>query len=292
LAGVVALSLFGSAGVGFQLQAHLGLAGPAAHQLRQCAARRWERWGSFERTVSTLQGEETVSLRRRGAIVHALKLGLGNRRAASQLLSGMVTPEWRSAAERGAAGNGSLLWPVESGWYVRGYGSGEDGYHLAVDIMGPRGSDVRAAAAGIVGYAGNGVRGFGNLVMLIHPGGWVTAYAHNDAHHVVAGERVARGQPIAALGNTGISRGPHVHFEFMHGGRNCDPVPLFRPGVRHRPGHLGALAQALWPAGAPRPVEVRCEPRRAHPHSRWVDAETAHTKAQRDRPSGPELAGR
>jgi murein DD-endopeptidase MepM/ murein hydrolase activator NlpD len=203
--------------------------------------------------------------------MHAMKLGLGTRRVASQLLGGHVAPEWQRAAEAGEPGDGTLLWPVRDGWFVRGYGSGEGGYHLAVDIMGERGSDVLAAAPGIVGYSGHALRGYGNLVMLVHPGGWVTMYAHNERNHVVAGQRVKRGQPIADLGNTGISRGPHVHFEFIHAGQNCDPLALFRPGVRHRPGHLSAIEPLTWRSDEAPPRGVRCAPRRKHPRSRWDD---------------------
>ena len=63
----------------------------------------------------------------------------------------------------------TLRWPVPRGWFVRGYGSGEGGYHRAVDVAGEIGSDVVAAAGGIVGYAGDQVRGYGNLILIVHP---------------------------------------------------------------------------------------------------------------------------
>ncbi|MEZ4287710.1 MAG: M23 family metallopeptidase [Polyangiales bacterium] len=78
--------------------------------------------------------------------------------------------------------------------------------------MGKIGWNVRAAAPGIVGYAGDGIRGYGNTVLVIHPGGWVTMYAHNSVNFVVAGQRVDKGSILAEVGSTGISRGPHVHF--------------------------------------------------------------------------------
>ncbi|MBK8592341.1 MAG: M23 family metallopeptidase, partial [Sandaracinaceae bacterium] len=128
---------------------------------------------------------------------------------------------------------GTLRWPVTNGRFVRGYGSGEQGYHLAVDIAGDIGWNVRAAAPGLVGYSGDGIRGYGNIVLVIHQGGWVTLYAHNSVNFVVAGERVRAGGVLAEVGSTGISRGPHVHFEFMYAGQNCDPAELFRPGLRY-----------------------------------------------------------
>jgi murein DD-endopeptidase MepM/ murein hydrolase activator NlpD len=153
---------------------------------------------------------------------------------------------------------------------VRGYGSGEGGYHLAVDIAGDIGWNVRAAAPGIVGYSGNEVTGYGNMVLLVHPGGWVTMYAHNSTNFVAAGERVPRGGILAEVGSTGISRGPHVHFELMHGGKNCDPAHLFRPGIRHGGGRLSPIERVEWTRATRRPRQVSCDRRRRHPRSRLV----------------------
>ncbi|MBI5500581.1 MAG: LysM peptidoglycan-binding domain-containing M23 family metallopeptidase [Deltaproteobacteria bacterium] len=208
----------------------------------------------------------------RGATSLARRLGLGTHDAAIALLAGRVKESWIEAAG-GDELPGTLRWPVSNGWYVRGWGSGEGGYHLATDVMGEMGWNVRASAAGIVGYSGNEVRGYGNMVILIHPGGWVTMYAHNSANFVVAGQRVPAGGIIAELGSTGISRGPHVHFEFIYKGKNCDPEVLFRPGVRHRNGHIQELHYATWTDPDDRPAAVRCAPRRHHPRSRWVQDE-------------------
>lgn len=202
------------------------------------------------------------------AIERARRLGLGTRQAASKLLSGRVTPRWMAAAG-GPRLPGTLRWPVARGRFVRGFGSGEGGYHLAVDIAGDIGWNVRAAAPGIVAYSDDGVRGYGNMVLVVHPGGWVTMYAHNSVNFVVPGQKVRTGSILAELGSTGISRGPHVHFELMHGGRNCDPAHLFRPGVRHR-GRLGRIAPLRWIRSGARPDDIKCLPRRRHPRSRWV----------------------
>lgn len=210
--------------------------------------------------------------RQRGATAGARRLGLGTQQAAGHILRGAIRPQWIRAA--GGAGKlpGTLRWPVAKGWFVRGFGSGEAGYHLAVDIMGKIGWNVRAAAPGIVAYSGDKVRGYGNMVLVIHPGGWATMYAHNSVNFVVAGEKVQRGSVLAEVGSTGISRGPHVHFELIFRGQNCDPVPLFRPGVRHctKPART---ARANWTHPAKRPKVVSCAARRRHPHSRWVTDE-------------------
>ena len=206
----------------------------------------------------------------------ARNLGLGTRQVASSLLHGHVDARWIRAASRrgGRRMPGSLRWPVANGWFVRGFGSGEGGYHLAVDIMGHIGWNVRAAAAGIVAYSGDEVPGYGNLVLMVHPGGWVTMYAHNSANSVVAGQSVPSGGIVGEVGSTGISRGPHVHFEFIYDGQNCDPAALFRPGIRHRDGHLSPLPTVDWLRPTPRPDRVRCHVRMRHPRSRWVTHES------------------
>ncbi len=206
-----------------------------------------------------------ATARQAQAAMLARQLGLGTNQMAGQLLHGRVAPVLVHAASKKKALPGTLRWPVTQGWFVRGYGSGEGGYHLAMDIAGNMGWNVRAAAPGIVGYAGDGISGFGNMVLLIHPGGWVTLYAHNSVNYVVAGERVVAGAVIAEVGSTGISRGPHVHFELIYNGRNCDPAPLLRPAVRHRNGHKASVKQVTWAAADARPREVQCSPRRRHP---------------------------
>ncbi len=224
-----------------------------------------------DQDVSTGRVRRRETTTQRAARPIARRLGLGTRAAASDLLRGLPHVQWvRAAGGRRDRSPGTLRWPVARGRFVRGYGSGEGGYHLAVDIAGDVGWNVRAAAPGIVGYSGNEVRGYGNLVLLVHPGGWVTMYAHNSTNFVVAGERVPRGGILAEVGSTGISRGPHVHFEFMAGGKNCDPAALFRPGVRHRGGRLSPIPPVSWTRPDRRPREVRCDRRRRHPRSGLV----------------------
>lgn len=216
---------------------------------------------------SSIRGDQELSPRQRRAVARARRLGLGSAKIARQLLRGQVERRW----VRAAGGNrmpGTLRWPVTNGRFVRGFGSGEGGYHLAVDIAGDLGWNVRAAARGIVAYSGDEVRGYGHMVLVIHPGGWVTMYAHNSINFVVAGEEVPRGGVLAELGSTGISRGPHVHFEFIHDGNNCDPAALFRPGVRHR-SRLARIEPLTWRSGDA-PEGVDCSARRRHPRSRWV----------------------
>jgi murein DD-endopeptidase MepM/ murein hydrolase activator NlpD len=220
-----------------------------------------------------------ASAREHRANAAARRLGLGTIEAAGKLLYGHVDERWIHAADKLGRFPGTLRWPVHNGAFVRGYGSGQGGYHKAMDIMGKIGWNVRAAAPGIVGYSGDEVSGFGNLVMLIHPGGWVTLYAHNSVNFVAAGESVPRGAVLAEVGSTGRSQGPHVHFELIYGGNNCDPAPLFRPGVRHRDGQLEHLAQASWSRADRQPKQVRCAHRQKHPPAQSVMNENPEVDA-------------
>jgi murein DD-endopeptidase MepM/ murein hydrolase activator NlpD len=214
------------------------------------------------------------------AQARAKELDLGKVGTASKLLFGHMEDRWIEAAG-GPKFSGTLNWPVAGGWYVRGFGSGEAGYHLAVDVAGPTGWPARASDSGIVAYAGDGIRGYGNIVMLIHPGGFVTFYAHLSASFVYSGETVERGEIIGEVGSTGISKGPHVHYEFVHMGRNCSPEPLFRPGMKRHDGTDLQAEKLEWTGSEP-PKGLKCSPRpKHHPSSQWVDKEDATRDADK-----------
>ncbi|EMD83946.1 LysM peptidoglycan-binding domain-containing M23 family metallopeptidase [Pacificimonas flava] len=119
--------------------------------------------------------------------------------------------------------DGRFAWPVE-GKLVSGYGAKEGGlYNDGINIAAPKGTKVRAAASGTVIYAGNGIRGWGNLVLVKHDDEWVSAYAHNDAFYVERGDSVSRGDVIAEVGETGSVESPQLHFELRRGRRAIDP---------------------------------------------------------------------
>jgi len=125
-------------------------------------------------------------------------------------------------------------WPtagrVESGFGMRVHPSTRvRRLHAGVDIGAPTGTPIVAAAAGVVRFAGVS-GGYGNLVELDHGGGSETRYAHASALLVRTGQRVERGQLIARVGSTGLSTGPHLHFEVRVGGQPVDPVAFFRGG--------------------------------------------------------------
>ncbi len=120
--------------------------------------------------------------------------------------------------------SGEFIWPV-SGRVLKGYGPGSDGSRNdGINIAAAKGADLRASAGGEVVYAGNELAGFGNLILIRHPGGWVTAYAHCDTMAVSEGDLVRQGQVIATAGSTGNAGAPQVHFELRKGKEPVDPT--------------------------------------------------------------------
>ena len=122
-----------------------------------------------------------------------------------------------------------FAWPVRGSVLV-GYGPGANGtQNDGINIAAPLGTPVLAAGDGVVAYAGNELRGFGNLILLKHEDGWTTAYAHCESILVKRGDRVRRGQPIARVGATGAVSEPQLHFELRRGTRALDPQGYLPP---------------------------------------------------------------
>ena len=120
----------------------------------------------------------------------------------------------------------SFLWPLE-GRVISGFGAKPGGKHNdGINIAVPVGSEVRASQNGVVAYAGNELRGYGNLVLIRHDGGWMTAYAHNDSLLVGKGDVVRRGQVISRSGRSGGVSRPQAHFEIRRDGEPQDPLRL------------------------------------------------------------------
>jgi murein DD-endopeptidase MepM/ murein hydrolase activator NlpD len=142
--------------------------------------------------------------------------------------------------------SGRFIWPLE-GRVIGGFGPRKSGLsNDGINIAAPAGTPIRAAENGVVVYAGNELRGFGNLLLIKHADDWVTAYAHAQTLNVTRGDRVERGQVIATVGSTGNVGRPQLHFEIRKGQRPIDPRgelpktrtsmlprlgnPAFRPG--------------------------------------------------------------
>jgi murein DD-endopeptidase MepM/ murein hydrolase activator NlpD len=119
--------------------------------------------------------------------------------------------------------------PVTEGFISSYFGErsdpfdGREEFHKGVDFAGTAGSKVIAVAAGVVTWAGER-SGYGKLVEINHGDGYVTRYAHNERTLVSVGQTVKRGEPVALMGSTGHSTGPHVHFEVVRNGRQVDPL--------------------------------------------------------------------
>ncbi len=115
-------------------------------------------------------------------------------------------------------------WPVR-GRVISTFGEKPNGVrNEGINIAVPEGADVHAASDGVVAYAGNELKGYGNLVLIRHRNGWVTAYAHNKELFVKRGDRVRRGQVIAKAGSTGSVKTPQLHFELRKGASAVDPL--------------------------------------------------------------------
>lgn len=133
-----------------------------------------------------------------------------------------------TAPERPAS-TSQFGWPVR-GAIVSEYGTGELGRRNdGINIAAPAGTPVRAAAAGEVVYRGSELDGFGNLLLVKHAGGYVTAYAHNDSMLVRKGDQVRQGQMIAKVGQSGDVTTPQLHFEIRRELKAVDPMALLGP---------------------------------------------------------------
>src|SRR5262249_62034928 len=118
----------------------------------------------------------------------------------------------------------SFRWPVK-GRVIAEFGTRPDGGHNdGIDVAVPAGTQVKAAENGVVAYAGNELKGYGNLVLIRHANNWVSAYANNDEILVKRGDQVRRGQVIAKAGRSGQASQPQLHFELRKGSRPVDPT--------------------------------------------------------------------
>jgi murein DD-endopeptidase MepM/ murein hydrolase activator NlpD len=132
-----------------------------------------------------------------------------------------VEPE---PAKQTADANPAFRWPVRgriiAGFGPKTNGQQNDGINLAV----PEGTPIKAAEDGVVAYSGNELKGYGNLVLIRHPNGFVTAYAHASELMVKRGDTIKRGQVIARSGQTGTVTSPQLHFEIRKGSAPVDPT--------------------------------------------------------------------
>ncbi len=137
------------------------------------------------------------------------------------------------------ADGSQLIWAAHGVNIVQGFGpspypfepayGGYPHFHTGIDLAGPFGTPIVAAADGVVAVAESSTVGYGNHVIIAHSGGLLTLYGHLEAMLVKPGDVVKAGQPIGLLGSTGNSTGPHCHFEVRVNGTPVDPRPFLPP---------------------------------------------------------------
>lgn len=144
---------------------------------------------------------------------------------AKQKISSDPTKKLPAIAARSSS---KFSWPVR-GKILSHYGAKSGGlFNDGINISAARGTAVKAAENGVVAYAGNEVKGMGNLVIIQHSGGWMTVYAHMDSMAVRRGARVSVGQKIGTVGATGKVDKPQLHFEIRKGTKAYNPSSYLR----------------------------------------------------------------
>ena len=127
---------------------------------------------------------------------------------------------------------GKLGWAVEATHVVSPFGSRWGNFHEGIDLGAPEGEAIYAAHDGQIAYSGDGLRGYGKLIV-VKTEGLLTVYAHNSKNIVAVGDKVRKGQKIGLVGQTGKATGPHVHFETRVEDANgkyvaVDPLVFYR----------------------------------------------------------------
>ncbi len=122
-----------------------------------------------------------------------------------------------------------LRWPVAQPRLTSAFGQRQGRAHEGIDLGAPTGTPIYAAKEGSVLYAGDAVRGYGNMVVLQHAGDLLTVYAHNSVLLVKPGDKIASGQEIARAGQSGHATAPHLHFEVRRGQVPSDPLKYLPP---------------------------------------------------------------
>ncbi|HNB50807.1 MAG TPA: M23 family metallopeptidase [Anaerolineales bacterium] len=128
----------------------------------------------------------------------------------------------------GAVGAGAFIWPTTE-HYISGYTYSPATNHRGIDIAGSLGNPVFAIDAGVVVYAGWSNLGYGSLVVLDHGNGWQSLYAHLSSIYVSCGQSIFQAASIGAVGSTGNSSGPHLHFELIFNGAKVNPLDYITP---------------------------------------------------------------
>lgn len=130
-------------------------------------------------------------------------------------------------------GDAIFTWPITSGTLSSSFGPRGESFHDGIDIAAPPGTRVTAAREGSVIYADT-LRGYGNVVIVEHGGGYATVYAHNEENLVRVGDHVRQGEPIAKVGSSGRTSGPNLHFEVRKNNIARNPIYFLPSQVAQR----------------------------------------------------------
>jgi murein DD-endopeptidase MepM/ murein hydrolase activator NlpD len=169
------------------------------------------------RLAKPLPGKPEASAAKSGMIVAKAERPEAKRPAIDPTPTSSLPPE---NGKTTMAASPEFRWPAH-GRIIQAYKSGgNEGINIAL----PEGTSVKAAEAGVVAYAGNDLKGYGNLVLIRHPNGFVSAYANNSDIEVKRGDVVKRGQVIAKSGQSGNVASPQLHFELRKGSTPVDPT--------------------------------------------------------------------
>ena len=172
--------------------------------------------------ILELNGIESAALVKPGTLLFVLT------RTAPEEANAATTP---AAALTDLGPAPALRWPLTTVHILIGspFGARWGKPHEGIDLPAPVGTPVFAAADGRVVYAGAGIRGYGNLIVVKHAGDLLTAYAHNSMLLVSQGQPVRAGDRIALVGQSGHATGPHLHFEVRSGQIPRDPMSYLPP---------------------------------------------------------------
>jgi murein DD-endopeptidase MepM/ murein hydrolase activator NlpD len=136
---------------------------------------------------------------------------------------------WEEPSATVTSATSPMVWPLREPRLTSTFGQRLGRNHEGIDLAAPTGTPIVAAREGYVLYAGDGVRGYGNMVVLQHGGDLLTVYAHNSVVLVRTGDRVVQGQEIARVGQSGRATAPHLHFEVRQGEHPRDPLTYLPP---------------------------------------------------------------
>lgn len=185
---------------------------------------------SFESALAAQERAESAARAEIARLVAAAEAAARQKSQASAKSSSSSSSSSSSAASTG----GAMAWPSASTRISSPYGTrvhpvtGKIKTHAGLDIDAAHGTNVYAAQSGTVIVAGWNSGGYGNYVVIDHGGGLSTLYAHCSSLNVSTGQSVSKGQVIAKCGSTGLSTGPHVHFEVLRNGSHTDPMAYLR----------------------------------------------------------------